>query len=115
MAYVRINVVFNDDSNDGLDRRSIIVQVGEQDLKIVIGIDPKRNRYLVNGDIKHLVKFEKIDDSFKIEKFVETIYIDNVKVFDYRDYSYNCYIVNEKLVCKLDYKIKAEIPKLVFA
>lgn len=109
MAYIVINVVFNNNLSV-LDRRTGVI---EYDLNTTIfGIDPGRNRYGISGNPKKLVTIEKIDESYKIVKFVETIYIDNVKVFDYGDY--NCNYCMDNAVCSLDYKYKIEVPKVVF-
>lgn len=108
MGYVRVNIVFN--HSDGLERRSVIVEHNFN--KVAFAIYPAKNIYLLNKKDKKLVTIEKIDESYKIVKFVETIYIDNVKVFDYREYKYN-YCMDDG-VCSLDYNYKVEVPNVVF-
>lgn len=108
MGLVRVNIVFADDSADVLDRRTIVVKHDFE--KNAFGVYPSKNKYFIKNDFKKLVTIEKIDDDYKITKFVESIFIDNIKVFDYKHFTFtHC---KENNICKLDYRNNIDIPNI---
>lgn len=90
MAYIVANLVFNE-SEDGPYRRTFVYeQDREQDQMTIM---PEENQIIIWGVIRDLVRIKEKDGVSKVTMFVETIYADGFKVFDFNDFDVKSYMV----------------------
>lgn len=90
MSCIVVNLVYLRPDNTPYRKTLVFDQDREQD---GIVISPEENEVIMWGVSRKLIKVEKRNDIPKIISFVESIYADDLKVFDFHDYDVKPYTV----------------------
>lgn len=90
MAYIIVNLVFNE-SEHGPYRKMLVFEQDREKDGIVIS--PQENELIMWDVNRELVKIKEKDGISKVVTFVESIYAGDLKVFDYNDFDVKSYTV----------------------
>ena len=110
MAEVIINLVFND-TEDSPYRETILFEQKGYTLGLVI--TPQKNRVIMRDTGRDLVKIKEEEGGFKVLNFVESIYADGLKIFDYNDFDVKTYTEDGEKKYRLEDRRAIKIPVIL--
>lgn len=104
-----VNIIFNK-LGERADRKTVVVNY-KSDFENII-ISPKENKLdvtVLNKEIR-LFNIKQVDGCPKLTKFIESIYVDNMKVFDFNDYDIRSYNMDGEIQYRLEERNTIKIP-----
>ncbi len=106
-----INIIFNHLEEEA-NRKTLVLNYNS-DFESMI-ISPKENKLEITILDKEICLFsiKHVDGYPKITKFIESIYTDTVKVFDFYDYDIHSYKMNGELQYRLEERNTIKIPPI---
>lgn len=114
MSYVVINLVFND-CKDGPYRNQIIIEKEKMENGLIL--NPKENKITFynkkDPEPKSLIKVKEKDGNIQILSYVETIYVNDLKIFDYKDYDIKSYMVDGKKKYTFEDRTPIKLPVIL--
>ncbi|MDE5978238.1 MAG: hypothetical protein K2G70_07255 [Turicibacter sp.] len=111
MPNLVINIIFNHLEEEA-NRKTLVLNYNS-DFESMI-ISPKENKLEITILDKEICLFsiKHVDGYPKITKFIESIYTDTVKVFDFYDYDIHSYKMNGELQYRLEERNTIKIPPI---
>lgn len=110
MAYVIINLVFND-TEDGPYRKTVLFDQKRYEDGLII--TPQDNKLFIYDTTRSLVKIKEEDGISKVLTFVESIYADGLKLFDYNDFDVKTYIEDGEKKYRLEDRRSIKLPVIL--